>query len=257
MDRISSKAGDCLYELRDMAERYECSFLVLHHLNKNDEFRDSTTYVDNVSEAWLLGKDPERRDDFVVTYKKSRSGFQGRAILRRKLEGYKWTLEGRLDTSCEWNVEQRVARFVNDNIRRDGVEDWLSAEEIAARASGLTNTEVHSALPVLRLTGRIQCETSIRNGRTVRRFAAWDAKPVAQADDVIEQELSPFGPPPEDVTDDFDELLCMVREARNNGAPPEQMAQALETYEWPPDGRKVFWSMLDSDLKAYLRGGRA
>lgn len=256
-DRTSSSAGDCLYELRDIAEKYECSFIVLHHVNKNDDFRDSTTYVDNVSEAWLLTKDQERRDDFIVTYKKSRSGFQGRAVLRRKLEGYKWTLEGRLDTSCDWNVEQRLARFMNENVKADGIENWLSAEEIAARATGLTSTEVHSALPVLRLTGRIQCDTSIRNGRTIRRFAAWDAKPVASPTAADTQEMtSPFGAPLEDPTDAFDDLLCLVREGFVNGLAAEQMSQTLETYEWGEGQRKVFWNMLDADLKTYLRSGR-
>jgi KaiC/GvpD/RAD55 family RecA-like ATPase len=252
-DRTSSSAGDCLYELRDIAEKYECSFIVLHHLNKNDEFRDSTTYVDNVSEAWMLTKDPERRDDFILTYKKSRSSFQGRAVLRRKLEGYKWTLEGRLDTPCDWNVEQRAARFVNDQIRADGVENWLTAEQIAARATGLTNTEVHSALPVLRLTGRIQCDTSIHSGRTIRRYAAWDAKRVAPESGAIIQ--AAIESPLVGVDNAFDDLLLMIRQSMNEGVAAEQMFQILETYEWDEGEKARLWDALDDDMKAYIRSG--
>lgn len=256
-DRTSSSAGDCLYELRDIAEKYECSFLVLHHLNKNDEFRDSTTYVDNVSEAWMLTKDQQCKDDFVLTYKKSRSGFQGRAILRRRLEGYKWTLEGRLDSACEWNVEQRVSRFINEKVRVNGVENWLTADEIAARAVGLTSAEVYQALPVLRLSGRIQCETSIHNGRTIRRFAAWDAQRISQpADQQADESTFPFDPAPEDITDAFDDLLCLVREGFVNGLPAESMNQTLETYEWREGDKPRFWKMLDPELKIYLNAGR-
>jgi hypothetical protein len=247
MDRISSNAGDCLYELRDMAERYECSFLVLHHLNKNDEFRDSTTYVDNVSEAWKLTRD-EAKGDFLLEYVKSRSGFQGKAVLRRRLENYQWTVVGRLGSACEWDVEQRVARWVNENLRVDGVEHWLSDDAIAARATGVTSSEVHSALPLLRLTGRVACDTSIAGGRTLRRFAAWDAKPFASAP----SNVLPLVPPGE-VHDDYDELLLQTRYAFNSGLPAAQMLQMLEAYGWQQGGRERFWGMLDADMQGWLR----
>lgn len=247
MDRISSNAGDCLYELRDMAERYECSFLVLHHLNKNDDFRDSTTYVDNVSEAWKLTRD-DAKGDFLLEYVKSRSSLQGKTVLRRRLENYQWTVVGRVGGACEWDVEQRVARWVNENLRVDGVEHWLTPEGIAARATGLTSSEVYSALPMLRLTGRVACDTSIAGGRTLRRFAAWDAKPIAtQPSNVVP--LSPFG----EVTDDYDELLVQTRYAFNTGLPASQMLQMLETYGWEQGGRERFWGMLDGDMQEWLR----
>jgi len=247
MDRISSNAGDCLYELRDMAERYECSFLVLHHLNKNDEFRDSTTYVDNVSEAWKLTRD-EGKGDFLLEYVKSRSGFQGKAVLRRQLEQYQWTLEGRVNSCCDWNTEQRLARWINENLKVDGVENWLTQEGIAARATGLTVSDVNSALPVLRLTGRINCDTSIAGGRTYRRYAAWDAKPWAkEPSNVVPLQ------PPGDVVDDYDELLVQARYAFNTGLPAEQMLQMLEGYPWPQRGRETFWALLDQEMKDWLR----
>lgn len=247
MDRISSNAGDCLYELRDIAERYECSFLVLHHLNKNDEFRDSTTYVDNVSEAWKLTRD-EHKGDFLLEYVKSRSGFQGKAVLRRRLEQYQWTVVGRVGSACEWDVEQRVARWVNDNLAVDGAEHWLSADGIAARASGLTHSEIHSALPLLRLTGRVACDTSIAGGRTLRRYAAWNAKPFAETPSNV-LPLVPAGA----VVDDYDELLEQTRYAFNTGLAAESMLQMLEVYPWPQQGRERFWGMLDAEMKSWLR----
>lgn len=249
MDRISSNAGDCLYELRDMAERYECSFLVLHHLNKNDEFRDSTTYVDNVSEAWKLTRD-ESNGDFRLEYVKSRSGFQGKAILRRLYEGYVWDLVGRVDSGCNWTMEQRLVRWINQNLAIDGVQHWLTADAIMARAPGLTQCEIHSALTVLRVTGRIACDTSIAGGITVRRYAAWNASPIEK--EPSSSNVIPLTGP-ELTTNDYDELLEQTRYAFNTGLPPEQMRQMLESYPWPQRGRERFWGMLDSDLQDWLR----
>lgn len=248
MDRISSSAGDCLYELRDMAERYECSFVVLHHLNKNDEFRDSTTYVDNVSEAWKLSRD-EKKGDFLLDYAKSRSGFQGQAVLRRRLENYQWTVVGRLHGACDWDVEQRVCRWINENLKVDGVEHWLTATEIAARATGITQSEVHSALPILRLTGRIACDTSIMAGRTVRKFAAWDAKSFASEP----SNVVPLRPAEMEPIDEYDDLLIQTRHAFTTGLPAAQMLQMLEVYPWQQGGRELFWRQLDGDLQNWLR----
>lgn len=248
MDRISSNAGDCLYELRDIAERYECSFLVLHHLNKNDEFRDSTTYVDNVSEAWKLTRDPQKNGDYILEYIKSRSGFQGKALLRRKVEEYQWTMEGRVDSSVEWSVEQRLCRWINENLSVNGVENWLGLEEIATRASGLTRSEVSCALPLLRLTGRVACDTAIVGGRTLRRFAAWNASPFGgEVGNVVS--LVPPGEP----TDEYDDLLEQTRYAFNTGMAAEHMLQMLEGYSWQEGGRQRFWGMLDSDMQQWLR----
>lgn len=245
-DRISSSAGDCLYELRDIAERYECSFVVLHHLNAKDDFRDSTTYVDNVSEAWKLTRD-EAKGDFLLEYVKSRSGFQGKAVLRRRLEQYQWTVEGRLGSSVDWNVEQRVFRWITENLQINGVENWLTAENIAARATGLTSGEVHSALPLLRLTGRVACDTSVMGGRTYRRFAAWNASPVATApSNVVPLQVA-------EPIDEYDDLLLQTRDARNTGLAAASMLQMLETYPWSQNGRATFWDLLDEDLQQWLK----
>lgn len=247
-DRISSSAGDCLYELRDIAERYECSFIVLHHLNKQDEFRDSTTYVDNASEAWKLTKD-ENKGDFILDYVKSRSGFQGKAVLRRRLEQYQWSIVGRIGSACDWDIEQRVCRWVNENLAIDGVENWLTADAIAARTTGLTSSEVHTALPILRLTGRISCETSVFAGKTFRRYAAWTAGLVAKKPSNVVS-IAPEACNP---VDEFDDLMIQTRHAFNNSLPSAQMIQMLETYPWPEGGRERFWDDLDSDLKDWLQ----
>jgi hypothetical protein len=54
IDLARSSAGDAIYGLRDMANAYNCSIVILHHLNKSGGLRDSTSFVDNVSEVVKL-----------------------------------------------------------------------------------------------------------------------------------------------------------------------------------------------------------
>jgi RecA-family ATPase len=54
VDLVRSNAGDVLYGLRDIANKYNCSIVILHHLNKSGGLRDSTSFVDNVSEVVKL-----------------------------------------------------------------------------------------------------------------------------------------------------------------------------------------------------------
>lgn len=255
-DRTSSSAGDCLYELRDLAEKYECTFMVLHHLNKKDEFRDSTTYVDNVSEAWKLSRDENKKGDFILSYEKSRSGFQGQAILRRRLEQYKWEMIGRIDSTSEWHTEQKLARWINENLRKNGVQHWLTAEQLASQVPGITPGEINTTLPTLRLNGRISCDTTIVGGITVRKYAAWDAQPYAteptnvvplfEPEETIEDELP---------ADALDDLRIIVRSSFTDGLPAEQLSQMLETYPWSSQAEKaLFWRGLDADLRHYLAG---
>jgi len=246
-DRTSSSAGDCLYELRDIAERYECSFIVLHHLNKQDEFRDSTTYVDNVSEAWKLTRD-QKEGDFILDYQKSRSGFQGKLVLRRKIERYCWYIVGSIGAQNNWHNQMKVARWVNAQLNIAGTQHWLTNHEIAERIN-LPFSEVNEALISLRLSGLISCDTTILGGRTVRRFAAWNAPRFA----VDTSKVTPLFPSAVDVDDSFDDLLLMVREAYVNDAKGEQMRQMLETYGWTDEGRVKFWKLLDPELQAWLK----
>jgi hypothetical protein len=246
-DRTSSSAGDCLYELRDIAERYECSFVVLHHLNKQDEFRDSTTYVDNVSEAWKLTRD-KKDGDFILDYQKSRSGFQGKLVLRRKIERYCWYIVGSLGTENSWHSQMKVARWINTNLNIAGTQHWLTNHDISDRIN-LPLSEINEALITLRLSGLIACDTTIVAGRTVRRFAAWNAPRFA----VDPTTVTPLFPSAVDVDDSYDDLLLMVRQAYVNETKAEEMCQMLETFAWPDGGQRKFWQLLDPELKTWLK----
>jgi len=76
VDLAKSSAGDAIYGLRDMANAYRCSIVILHHLNKSGGLRDSTSFVDNVSEVVKLTRAEGNFDpnEFTLEWLKSRSG---------------------------------------------------------------------------------------------------------------------------------------------------------------------------------------
>lgn len=101
IDLIKSNAGDSLYALRDLANNYQCSIVILHHLNRQGGLRDSSSFVDNVSEVVKLYR-PENNFDpnqFVLEWVKSRSGLAGKHALKRNAMNYGWEYAGPLGNS--------------------------------------------------------------------------------------------------------------------------------------------------------------
>jgi hypothetical protein len=96
VDLIRSDAGNCIYELRDIANTYGCSIVILHHLNKSGGIRDSSSFEANVSEVVKLykqdqGGDPEQ---FIFEWTKSRSGLAGKHFIHRDPKSYGWFYKG-------------------------------------------------------------------------------------------------------------------------------------------------------------------
>jgi hypothetical protein len=96
VDLIRSDAGNCIYELRDIANEYECSIVILHHLNKSGGIRDSSSFEANVSEVVKLYRQDNNYDttQFIFEWTKSRSGLAGKHFLRRDPATYGWFYEG-------------------------------------------------------------------------------------------------------------------------------------------------------------------
>lgn len=59
-----TRYADALYDLRDIADRTNCSFVVIHHTNKGGDYRGTTAMRDNVSVCWELRKFDKDRDNF-------------------------------------------------------------------------------------------------------------------------------------------------------------------------------------------------
>jgi AAA domain len=95
-----SSAGDSLYKLRDIANAKGCSFVVIHHMNKMDGLRDSSTIKDNVSEVWMMTRDEQHcsgEHQLVLEISKSRAGIAGQYLMERNPVDYSWTHLGRVD----------------------------------------------------------------------------------------------------------------------------------------------------------------
>lgn len=77
--------GACIYDLRNIANTYGCTFLILHHTNKLGESRGTTAIPDNVSEVWYLRhpkpEDKLPEDQRIWSINKSRSRCSGKFVI--------------------------------------------------------------------------------------------------------------------------------------------------------------------------------
>jgi archaellum biogenesis ATPase FlaH len=82
LDEKDTNYGSCIYDLRNVANTYGCTFLILHHTNKLSESRGTTAIPDNVSEVWYL-RHPKSEDNLpqdrrIWSIEKSRSRCSGK-----------------------------------------------------------------------------------------------------------------------------------------------------------------------------------
>jgi hypothetical protein len=136
VDLVRSNAGDVLYGLRDIANKYNCSVVILHHLNKSGGLRDSTSFVDNVSEVVKLTR-PENNPDpnqFVFEWLKSRSGLTGKHHLQRSALNYGWEYQGPAGGSIEEldGCINAIVNRPNERFSRKQVASLIGSWDIAS-----------------------------------------------------------------------------------------------------------------------------
>jgi hypothetical protein len=136
VDLVRSNAGDVLYGLRDIANKYNCSIVILHHLNKSGGLRDSTSFVDNVSEVVKLTR-PENNPDpnqFVFEWLKSRSGLTGKHHLQRSALNYGWEYQGPAGGSIEEldGCINAIVNRPNERFSRKQVASLIGSWDIAS-----------------------------------------------------------------------------------------------------------------------------
>jgi hypothetical protein len=170
VDMVKSNAGDVIYGLRDLANTYRCSILMLHHLNKSGGLRDSTSFVDNVSEVVKLTR-PENNFDgsqFMLEWLKSRSGLTGKHMLRRDALNYGWEYAGPVGGSLE-----ELDRVVNAiNMRKN---ERFTKQQAAALAGAFDIAGTSKMLEVARRQGLITSsfEDGL-NGEKQRLYHSWE-----------------------------------------------------------------------------------
>jgi hypothetical protein len=173
VDLIRSDAGNCIYELRDIANTYGCSIVILHHLNKSGGIRDSSSFEANVSEVVKLYKQEQggNPDEYIFEWTKSRSGLAGKHFLHRDSTSYGWFYKGPVNGGIEHmdNLVNALNNRANDRFdpRRaaDAISDFV---EVAT---------VRRLLEQARRQGLISSSWDISpDGVRTRMYHSWDYK---------------------------------------------------------------------------------
>jgi len=172
IDLAKSSAGDAIYGLRDMANSYRCSIVILHHLNKSGGLRDSTSFVDNVSEVVKLTRsesfDP---NEFTLEWLKSRSGLAGKHILKRDSLNYGWNYAGPLGGSLE-----ELDQVVNAVTMRKN--ERFTKQQVAALCGSFDTGSIGKMLEMARRQGFITSSfQNGPNGEHCRLYHSWDYSP--------------------------------------------------------------------------------
>lgn len=154
-----------LYDLRDIASKRGCTFLILHHENKGGGARGTTAIRNNVSEVWRLRKG-EKVENLLPTqrileFDKSRSSLYGSVKLELNVEDYSWMHLGEVGQD-ETPVGKLPlsARLLNYLETNRGVR--FEPEELTHEFTGSTKDAIRKALERHRKQGVILSEERIR-----------------------------------------------------------------------------------------------
>jgi hypothetical protein len=175
VDLVKSNAGDVIYGLRDIANQYKCSIIILHHLNKTGGLRDSTSFVDNVSEVVKLTKAENNPDpnQFTMEWLKSRSGLTGKHFLQRDTLSYGWRYAGPASGSLD--ALDKVVNAVN--MRK---HQRLSRQEVASITGSYEIAATGKMLEVARRQGLITSSfLHGPNGERPKVYHSWDYQEAA------------------------------------------------------------------------------
>jgi hypothetical protein len=186
VDLIRSDAGNCIYELRDIANQYGCSIVILHHLNKSGGIRDSSSFEANVSEVVKLYK-PDNNPDphqFMLEWIKSRSGLAGKHYLQRDDASYGWTYMGPVN-----GERNDLERLVNALDNRPG--NRFTRSQAASAIGSYDNTTTGRLLEQARRQGLISSSWEVSEDRRTRLYHSWDYKEVDITNAFEEQPVSP------------------------------------------------------------------
>ena len=173
VDLIRSDAGNCIYELRDIANTYGCSIVILHHLNKSGGVRDSSSFEANVSEVVKLYKQDQggNPDEYIFEWTKSRSGLAGKHFLHRDSTSYGWFYKGPVNGGIEHmdNLVNALNNRANERFDRRRAADAISKFVEVATVGRL--------LEQARRQGLITSSWEVGpNGTRTRMYHSWDYK---------------------------------------------------------------------------------
>ena len=191
VDLIRSDAGNCIYELRDIANEYQCSIVILHHLNKSGGIRDSSSFEANVSEVVKLYRQDNNYDttQFIFEWTKSRSGLAGKHFLRRDPATYGWFYEGPVNGGRD-DLDRLVQAVDTQPTRR--FDRMALSRHVSSFDSNLAGRLAEQA----RRQGLLTSSFNVGpNGERTRLYQSWNykeedftvsaaAEPIVEEDDI-------------------------------------------------------------------------
>lgn len=110
----SERYASILYSLRDIANEYQCTIMLLHHANKNGGMRGSTAIAANVSEVWSFQGEQKQcslDEESVVrtlAIEKTRCTRPKQYRLQLNPETLSWQLIGELQPHSQANTTPAI-----------------------------------------------------------------------------------------------------------------------------------------------------
>lgn len=191
VDLIRSDAGNCIYELRDIANQYGCSIVILHHLNKSGGIRDSSSFEANVSEVVKLYRTDNNPDStqFMFEWTKSRSGLAGKHFMQRDPATYGWYYKGPAVGGNE--ALDNLVNMINSRKH-----ERFDRNAAAAASGSWDRAIVGRLLEVARRQGLIDTSFIVGpNGERTRMYQSWayeepefDFQPVPEREQAPQEE---------------------------------------------------------------------
>jgi len=191
VDLIRSDAGNCIYELRDIANQYGCSIVILHHLNKSGGIRDSSSFEANVSEVVKLYRTDNNPDStqFMFEWTKSRSGLAGKHFMQRDPSTYGWYYKGPAVGGNE--ALDNLVNMINSRKH-----ERFDRNAAAAASGSWDRAIVGRLLEVARRQGLIDTSFIVGpNGERTRMYQSWayqepefDFQPVPEREQAPQKE---------------------------------------------------------------------
>jgi hypothetical protein len=162
-DLISSTAGDNMYKLRNLAQTYNCTFVVVHHFNKNNDLRDSSTINDNASEIWKLQpweeKDKITKNQRILEISKSRAGLGGKYVFEQSPMDYSWLHLGKYEDRDKQG-DPVIAQVLN--VFESNLGEKLSVSQLIEHLPHVDKRSVADTVESLRRIGMCDSEQVVR-----------------------------------------------------------------------------------------------
>lgn len=217
-----------LLEVTGLSNQHNCTFLIVHHSNKEGDIRGATSIRNSVSEVWKIEKDNSPQatpDDRFLVINKSRSRSSGNKYrMYFNSEDLTFTFLGeelpQEESGAEQNAKDRILSFFDKNRNT-----LYTAEELSHFLS-LASGYARRSLVTLANDGLIS--RKIRPGKASLYYLSYDnADP--QTNELISVDHHVSKPEIVDLIKVLDDGKSSIKTKSQNVDHPETEAKTLDT----------------------------